>query len=197
MAVAQMAKVVIVSHRMEASELLEALQREGICHVLNADEAMVSKDFPELGTLGERPREVEGLLGRLGKSIAFLGNFAEARKGLASVLSPRVVIDEKFYSKIVSNTEILKTVDACEQIENAIEKIKGEIENLNGTLEMLGPCCRGWHCRSSTFPYCATLGWRHKFYANSGSCESCIRRSGYNLGKINVYDETIIKFIRI
>lgn len=139
MAVAQMAKVIIVSHRMEASELLEALQREGICHVLNADEAMVSKDFPELGTLGKRPRDVEGLLGRLGKSIAFLGNFTETRKGLASVLSPRVVIDEQFYSKVVSNQEILKTVDACEQLETAIEKTKGEIENLHGTLEMLEP----------------------------------------------------------
>jgi V/A-type H+-transporting ATPase subunit I len=139
MAVAKMAKVVIVSHRKEASELLEALQREGICHVLNADEAMVSKDFPELGTLDERPRDVEGLLGRLGKSIAFLGNFAEARKGLASVLSPRVVVNEQLYSKVVSNQEILKTIDACEQLEAGIEKTKGEIENLSGTVEVLGP----------------------------------------------------------
>ena len=39
MAIAQMAKVMIVTHRSQASDLLEALQREGICQILNADEA--------------------------------------------------------------------------------------------------------------------------------------------------------------
>jgi V/A-type H+-transporting ATPase subunit I len=139
MAIAQMAKVLIVSHRMEASELLEALQREGICQVLNADEAMVSKDYPELGTVGERPKDVENLLGRLGKSISFLGNFDQARKGLTSFFSPRAVVDEELYSKVVSNQELLKTIDACEQLEEMIDKTKAEIENLHGTLDVLEP----------------------------------------------------------
>ena len=72
MAIARMAKVIIVSHRTQASELLEALQREGICQILNADEAMVSKAWPELGGPAERPKDVEELLGRLAKSVAFL-----------------------------------------------------------------------------------------------------------------------------
>ena len=95
MAIAQMAKVIIVSHRTQASELLEVLQREGICHILNADEAMVSRDFPELGASAERPKDIEGLLNRLEKSITFLKNYAAARKGLAGVMSPRTVIDEQ------------------------------------------------------------------------------------------------------
>ena len=57
MAIAQMEKVIIVTHRSQASELLEALQHEGICHILNAEEAMVSKDAPELITEAERPRD--------------------------------------------------------------------------------------------------------------------------------------------
>jgi len=36
MAIARMAKVIIVSHRTEATELLEQLQRAGICQILNA-----------------------------------------------------------------------------------------------------------------------------------------------------------------
>ena len=101
MAIAQMAKVMIVSHRTEATELMEVLQHEGICQILNAEEAMVSKDWPELGTGAERPRDIEELLNRLAKSIAFLKDYAESPKGLASVLSPRTVIDEQSYNQVV------------------------------------------------------------------------------------------------
>ena len=139
MAIAQMAKVIIVSHRTQASELLEALQREGICHILNADEAMLTKDWPELGTAGRRPRDIEVLLNRLEKSIAFLKNYAKAQKGLAGVLSPRTVIDEQSYNKVVSDHEILSIIDRCEQFEASIEKANSEIENLHGTLETLDP----------------------------------------------------------
>ncbi|MFB0555385.1 MAG: V-type ATP synthase subunit I [Phycisphaerae bacterium] len=139
MTIAQMAKVIIVSHRSQASELLEALQHEGICHILNADEAILSRDFPELGALAERPKDIEGLLSRLEKSIAFLKNYAQAQKGLASALSPRTVVDVQSYQKVVSDRQILKTIDKSEQLEASMEKTKSEIENLQGTLEMLSP----------------------------------------------------------
>jgi vacuolar-type H+-ATPase subunit I/STV1 len=139
MAIAQMAKVLIVSHRTQASELLEALQREGICHILNADEAILSRDFPELGASAERSKDIEGLLNRLEKSIAFLKNYAQSQKGLAGVLSPRTVVDEQSYNKVVSDRKISKIIDRCDQLEASMEKTKGEIENLHSTLEMLSP----------------------------------------------------------
>ncbi len=139
MAIAQMTKVIIVSHRTEASELLEALQREGICHVLNADEAIVSRDFHDLGPSAEQPKDIEGLLNRLKKSIAFLKNYAGAQKGLAGLLSPRTVIDEQSYKTMVSDQEIVKIIDRCEQIETSMERAKDEIECVHATLEMLGP----------------------------------------------------------
>jgi len=139
MAIAQMAKVIIVSHRTQASELLEALQREGICQILNAEEAMVSRDSPELATTAERPKDIEELLSRLAKGITLLKSYAESTKPLASILSPRTVVDEQSYNKVVSDREILKIIDRCEQTEAAIEKLKAECENLHGTLEELGP----------------------------------------------------------
>ena len=139
MAIAQMAKVIIVSHRSQASELLEALQHEGICHILNADQAILSRDFPELGAAAERPRDIEGLLSRLEKSIAFLKKYAQAQKGLASALSPRTVVDVQSYQKVVSDRQILKTINESEQLEASIEKTKSEIENLQATLETFGP----------------------------------------------------------
>jgi len=131
--------MIIVSHHTEATELLEALQREGICQILNAEEAMVSRDWPELATAAERPRDIEELLGRLTKSIAFLKGYAKPRKGLAGVLSPRTVIDEQAYNQVVSDNEITKIIEQCEQTEAVIEKAKSHCENLRGTLEQLHP----------------------------------------------------------
>ncbi len=139
MAIARMAKVIIVSHCVDASDLLEALQREGICQILNADEATVSKDMPELRTAAEQPRDIEELLTRLQKSIAFLRNYAEPRKGLANVLAPRVVIDEQSYEKVTSDEQILKIVDESEQLDASIEKAKSESESLGAALDELGP----------------------------------------------------------
>lgn len=139
MAIARMAKVIIVSHCVEASDLLEALQREGICQILNADEAMVSKDMPELRAAAEQPRDIEDLLNRLQKSIAFLRNYAEPRKGLANVLAPRVVIDEQSYDKVTSDEQILKIIDRSEQLEASIERARSECETLGTALDELRP----------------------------------------------------------
>ncbi len=139
MAISQMAKVMIVSHRTEATELLESLQHNGICQILNAEEAMVSKAWPELGTAAERPREIEDLLVRLTKSTAFLKTYSKPAKGLASMLAPRTVIDEQSYHNTVADEEILGIVEECEEIEGTIEKLLAESEHLAGTLEMLGP----------------------------------------------------------
>ena len=139
MAIARMAKVLIVTHRTYASELLEALQREGICQILNAKEAAVSKDWPEFVVVAERPKDIEGLLSRLEKSLAFLNSFTRASKGIAGVLSPRTVVDEQLYNKVVSDRQVLNIISQCEQLEVAIEKTKGRIENLHTTLETLYP----------------------------------------------------------
>lgn len=139
MAITQMAKVVIVSHRSQASELLEALQAEGICQILNAEQAMVTRDMPELTAAAEKPKDIEALLNRLQKSILFLKNYAQAQKGL-SAFAPRIVIDNQLYNTTISQSEkILKIIDQAEQTETAIEKAKSEIENLNATLQMLEP----------------------------------------------------------
>ena len=139
MAICRMSKVLIVSHRSEAAELLEALQQEGICQILNAEEAMVSKDLPEVTAGVERPKEVEGLLNRLAKSISFLKGYSEPAKGLASLLAPRAVIDKKSYDKVVSDDKILVIVDLWEQIETRIGKLKTECESLAGVLQKLEP----------------------------------------------------------
>ncbi|MHC4574256.1 MAG: V-type ATP synthase subunit I [Planctomycetota bacterium] len=139
MAITQMAKVMIVTHRSQASDLLEALQREGICQILNAEQAMVSRDFPDLGAQAQRPRDIEEMLNRLSKSIAFLTAYAERQKGLAGVLAPRTVIDEKSYNEVVSNEQMLSVIDRCEQTEAAIERLRAECEGLEAAMEMLAP----------------------------------------------------------
>lgn len=139
MAIAQMEKVIIVTHRSQASELLEALQHEGICHILNAKEAIVSRDAPELITEAERPRDIENILNRLTKSIDFLKAYAATRKGLASMLAPRVVVDAQSYNSIVSDEKLLNIIDQAEQTQTAIDQLNSKCENLSTTLDMLTP----------------------------------------------------------
>ena len=58
MAIAQMQKVMVVTHHSEAGQLLEALQREGIVQILNAEKAMVTKAWPELHIEIKRPGQL-------------------------------------------------------------------------------------------------------------------------------------------
>ncbi len=138
MAIAQMVKVMIVSHRTEATELLEALQAKGIFQVLNSEEAMVSKTWPEFVTEAERPRDIEELLVHLSKSISFLREYSKT-KGFGSVLAPRVVVDEQSYEKVTSDSEALKVVEQCYGCEIGIEKLQAECEKLGTVLEQLEP----------------------------------------------------------
>lgn len=139
MAISQMAKILIVTHRSEATELLETLQHHSICQILNAEEAMVSKDWPKLGIGGERPRQTEELLDRLTKSVEFLKRYAKTPKGLAAALAPRTIIDEQTYEEAVSDQKLLRIINECEQTEATIESLKTEAENLHGILEQLKP----------------------------------------------------------
>ena len=139
MAVAQMEKVIIVCHRSEASDLLESLQQEGICHILSAEQATVTQDSPELITEAERPKDIEQLLLRLEKSINFLKTFEVPAKGLAAVLAPRTVIEENTYNKVVSDEQIFGIVQQVEQIEMIIEKLEKEREHIAATLHYLEP----------------------------------------------------------
>ncbi len=139
MAVAPMQKFVIVSHRSEAAELLEALQQQGICQILNADEAVVSKAWPDLAAAGEKPRDIELLINRLSASLEFLKKYKKAEGGLAAALAPRTVIDEHTYRNVVSDKKLLALLDQCEQTKQTIENLQNEIDSLNTRLAELEP----------------------------------------------------------
>ena len=139
MAISSMAKILIACHKSQASQLLEDLQQSGICQVLNAEEAMVSKHYPDLGTAGERPRQIEEKLNLVSKSVAFLRNYADTPKGLAAALAPRIVVDKDRYENIIKDKTTDSLVRAALDIESKIDKLRGEIENISGTVARLQP----------------------------------------------------------
>jgi len=139
MSVVAMGKIMIVSHRGEAGELLEALQQAGICQILNAEAAAVSKELGEEKIEGTRPRDLEQTLDRLEKSVSFLKNFTEPQKGLAAALAPRPVVDRRTYDDVISNESILDIVEQCLQTQNEINKLEAKIENYTNRLEELRP----------------------------------------------------------
>ena len=48
MAIASMQKIMIVAHRSQTVELLQSLQKTGMVQILDAERAMVTKEWPEL-----------------------------------------------------------------------------------------------------------------------------------------------------
>jgi len=134
-----MTKVMIISHRSEASELLEALQTEGICQVLGAQDASVSRDLPELAVSAEKPKDLEQFLLRLADSIDFLKSYRTGAKGLVGILTPRIVIDQKLYNEVVSDRRLPAIVEECTECKLSIEKTTGELEKIYEALEKLEP----------------------------------------------------------
>jgi len=134
-----MSKILIACHKLQASQLLETLQQSGICQILNAEEAMVSKHYPDLETAGNRPREIEEKLGRISKSVTFLRYYADTPKGLTAALAPRVVIDKSRYDSVIEDKTDDELVKTALDIESKIEKLYSEIENIQSTLTRLKP----------------------------------------------------------
>jgi len=139
MAIAEMTKVMVVAHHSQAAQLLEALQAEGILQVLDASEAAVGRQWPELQQEPQRPRELQELVNRLGKSVTLLKEHSKEKKTLTDILAPRAVIGEKQYSEAVSGRDALGVLQQCEQTEAKIAHLKTEYENHLGMLDILRP----------------------------------------------------------
>ena len=139
MAISKMYKIMVVSHRAEATELLEKLQEQGTCQILNAEQGIICKDNPELQCANERPKELENLVNRLDKTIGFLSDYSQHQKGLASVLAPRAIIDNNQYNSVINDASLKEVVGQAEKVQSNIEKIQIQIENYTSTLEMLDP----------------------------------------------------------
>lgn len=138
MAIAEMKKVMIASHRSEVGVLLEALQQEGIVQVLDAERAMISKEWPDLQVEGQRPRDIQEMVGRLEKAIDFLKNHTVG-KGETSVFKPLVEVDSASYSDIVSGKEAIGILDETEALDGQISGLLTDKENTIGLLLMLEP----------------------------------------------------------
>lgn len=138
MAIAPMEKILIVAHRSQAAELLEALQEAGLVHLLDAAQAMVSKEWPELQTECRRPKDLEELVGRLEKAIAFLESHAKEPSG-SRMFSPHVEIDAATFSTILSGREAMDLLDQTEQTQKQMERLGAELEQTSEQLQRLLP----------------------------------------------------------
>ena len=139
MSICRMAKILIVSHRSEATELLEALQGESICQVLSAEKSIISKEFPDLTIACDRPKEIEDAVSKVKNSITFLKKHTKAGQDLVSVFAPRTVIEQNFYEKVISDKSLAEIIDDCINSEARIESLEGKIEHLTAAAKMLGP----------------------------------------------------------
>ena len=133
-----MTKVMIASYRTEAAKLLESLQRDGIIEILNAERAMVSKEWPELQVDITRPREMEEFVSRLAAGIDLLKRY-ETEKDGTSLFNPLLEVDNYQYSNAVGSKETVGLLEKTEEIAGEMAKCDSDIENAQNLLEKLGP----------------------------------------------------------
>ncbi len=138
MSIAQMQKVLIASFRTEAADALESLQSSGIMQILDAEQAIVSKEWPELHTEIERPKQVEELSTKIDSAVEFLKQYAP-KATLAETLAPRVVVSEKEYTAVIRTDQALEMLERCGELANQLHKLGDRHEHLQGQLNMLLP----------------------------------------------------------
>jgi len=137
MAIASMQKVMIVAHRSQAVELLQSLQEAGIVQILDAERAMVTKEWPELVVESKRHRSLEETIDRLDDALDFIKPYAP--KGETSLFAPLAPVDASTYDSVVSGQDTMHCLGEIEQVKGKIEKLTTEAENQNVLLAKLLP----------------------------------------------------------
>ena len=137
MAIASMQKVMIVAHQSQVSGLLGALQDAGIVQILDAERAMVTKEWPELHCEFKRPRDVEEKVERLRRAIMFLKPYADKPAG--GLFSPRIEVADGEYAKVVRQTDTLAMLKAVEQTQSNIDIYIQDIDGLTAEIERMAP----------------------------------------------------------
>jgi V/A-type H+/Na+-transporting ATPase subunit I len=137
MAIASMQKVMIVAHRSQATDLLEALQDAGVVQVLDAERAMVTKEWPELEIEPHRHRDLEESISRLNRAVAFLKPYAG--KGQTSLLAPRVEIDRELYTNVISTEAGHQLLEQVESVSAQMDTLASEADHKTSLLEKLLP----------------------------------------------------------
>lgn len=135
MAIASMQKVMIVAHRSQASELLATLQDAGIVQLLDAERAMVTKEWPELMVEIKRHREQEDLIERLRKAIDFLRPYGP--KDPTSLFVPLIEVDNHQYKTTVSKSDSLALLEETEALAGRMDKLRIEAETQQGLVDRL------------------------------------------------------------
>ncbi|MHC5119150.1 MAG: V-type ATP synthase subunit I [Planctomycetota bacterium] len=137
MAIASMQKVMIVAHRSQAVTLLQALQEAGIVQILDAERAMVTKEWPELMVESKRHRSLEETIDRLSNAIDFLKPYSG--KDPTSLFAPYIQVDAAKYDDVVTRQDTMTYLGEIEQVKSEIEKLTSEAENHNALLAKLSP----------------------------------------------------------
>ncbi|MHC5142109.1 MAG: V-type ATPase 116kDa subunit family protein, partial [Planctomycetota bacterium] len=165
MAVAPMQKVMVVAHRSQTVDLLQALQKSGIVQVLDAERAMVTKEWPELMVESKRHRSLEEIIDRLGSALDFIKPYAP--KDETSMFAPLIQVDASTYDTVVSGQDTITCLGEIEQVKGQIEKLAAEAENQNALLVKLTPWkvlsvpVEELHTLSSSTTFIGQIGDQH------------------------------------
>ena len=133
-----MQKILIASYHTEAADVLQALQDSGLVQIYDAQRAIVSKEWPQLHTEVERPKQIEDSSAKIDSAVEFLNQYAP-KPGLTQVLAPRAVVSEKQYTAVIRTDQTLQMLEKCNELSSQLHKLRDQQEHLAGQLNTLLP----------------------------------------------------------
>ena len=138
MAISKMTKFIIATHRSEATELLETLQSSGLVEILDAERAMITKQWPELHIETKRSKDLEELVSRLGDGIAFLKSHFKGKES-TTLLCPKTVVSPANYDAIVADKNTLEVLEKSEYLDQKIGSLRDDINHYGNVIRSLEP----------------------------------------------------------
>lgn len=138
MAVAKMTKVMIVSHRSEVGELLERIQQAGIMQILDAERAMVTKEWPELNVETSRHKDIEETITKLDAAIEFLSDYLSS-DDKPSMFKPLKEVEKQQYTQIISGKDAMELMYNSIECRNEIQELQEKIDHNSAMISSLEP----------------------------------------------------------
>ncbi|AQQ08680.1 V-type ATP synthase subunit I [Sedimentisphaera cyanobacteriorum] len=123
MAVVDMTKILIASHKSEADRLLSELQETGLIHLLSSKDSAVCRNYEQLACRAEKPRKLEEKISELQKDISFLEEFSETP---TSLMQPKVPVSRKQYREAAENSELDEAAEKVNSARKQIDKLRAE-----------------------------------------------------------------------
>ncbi len=136
-----MEKVLLLGHKSEKEDILNALQGASIIDLSRLDEEELMKHVPDLVPgEGLAEKELESLVNDLGASADYLSAYAKPPNLLEGILPSKLEFTRKESDEIIESYDASRVISRCKEIQKERDELSTRENALGSRIELLA----GW-----------------------------------------------------